>query len=185
MWSDSCTMTWKCYGQLYFYLQCCKRCDLWLLPFIKDKLADTAFVLCIHVCSETVNSSMKKRVGGICLLFITAYGHMSLWNTINGVICFCCRKTDTHLNETDSACVVKLHPTQQLEVNGICWFDGEDSSYTSPKCFLMLIAKVQYYCVHSSVLLILVLSYIPHPSHAPCWWQITMKLACHSPFLFS
>jgi len=72
----------------------------------KDRLADTAFVLCIHVFSEIVNSSMKKRVSGVCLLFITAYGHLSLWNTINGVICFCCRKFDAHLNETDSACVV-------------------------------------------------------------------------------
>jgi hypothetical protein len=78
---------------------------------------------------------------------------------------------NAHLIETDIACVVKLHPTQQLEVNGICWLDGEDSSYTSPKCFLMLIVKVQYYCVHSSVPLMLVLSYIPQPSHAPFWWH--------------
>ena len=78
---------------------------------------------------------------------------------------------NTHLIETDVACVVKLHPTQQLEVNGIFGFDGEDSSCTSPKCFLMLIVKVQYYFVHSSVPLMLVLSYISHPSHAPSWWH--------------
>ena len=35
----------------------------------------------------------------------------------------------------------------------------------------MLIVKIQWYCVHNRVPLILVLSYIPHPSHAPCWWH--------------
>jgi len=41
---------------------------------------------------------MKKRVSGICLLFITACGHLSLWNTINGVIYFCYRKCECTFN---------------------------------------------------------------------------------------